>query len=527
MVSISLYDSLGEGSSLYILNHGEIRALFVSGECQGKVLALLKDVEYLKMIVCFDPFTAEQQKAAEEHGIQMISLQDLEKVGKENPVEDVPPTPETLSTIMYTSGTTGPPKGVMLTHRNVVAAVAGVSHNIPELKRGDRFLSYLPLAHILARVAESLMFFLGCPIGFWQGDIKLLRDDIAALKPVLLAGVPRVFDRFYDAIRAKALDPSASWVKRWMFEKAFSAKKNARESGGRTPVWDWLVFSKLRQIVGGQITLMLSGGAPLRPEVQKFLSVAFDVPLVQGYGLTETCAATTVQLYTDSGVSRAGALLPSIEVKLADVPDLNYFAKNNEGEVWIRGPCVSVGYYKNPEMTAEVYDDDGWFHTGDIGRWNEDGSLSIIDRKKNMFKLAQGEYVAVESVELQLSKSPYVSRIWVYGDSFKTALVGIVSVEPEKIVKLAKDLGVADATEDNAAELCKNEKLVAAVQESLNEAAKESKLQGYEYVRNIRLISKPFEEYEGCTTPSMKLVRNVCLEVFKEEIDAMYKELAN
>lgn len=525
MVSISFYDSLGKDSSLYILNHGEISTIFVSGECLGKVIDLVHEAKFLKLLVCFDPFTDEQKAKVEQHGMQMISLQEVEKYGAENPIDDVPPTPDTLSTIMYTSGTTGAPKGVMITHRNMVAAVAGIAHNVPRLQYGDRFLSYLPLAHILERVAEALLMFLGCQIGYWQGDIKLLREDIVAMKPTLLACVPRVLDRFYDAIRSKALDPSSSWVKRWMFEKAFAAKKQSRRTGGSTPVWDWLVFSKLKAITGGDVKLILSGGAPLRPEVQEFLSIAFDLPLVQGYGLTETCAATTIQLENDYAVARAGAIVPSVEIKLVDVPELNYFSKNNEGEVWIRGPPVSVGYYKEPEKTREDYDDEGWFHTGDIGRWNKDGSLSVIDRKKNMFKLAQGEYVAVEHLELQLSKCDYASRIWIYGDSFKTALVAVISVEPANIVNLAKELGVANASESNLAELCENEKIIAAVQKSLDAIAKEAKFQGYEYVRKITLIPKPFEEYEGCSTPSMKLVRNVCLQVFKSEIDAMYSAL--
>lgn len=519
MVSISFYDSLGTDSSLYILNHGEICAIFVSGECMDKVVGLVQDAKYLKLIIALDPFTAEQKQKVEQEGMKIIPLAEVEKAGAGNPVDDVPPTRDTLSTIMYTSGTTGAPKGVMITHRNMIAALSGIAHNVPLLVAGDRFLSFLPLAHILERVAECLIMFLGGQIGYWQGDIKLLQNDIATLKPNVLAAVPRVLDRFYDAIRSKGTDPSASWIKKWMFEKAFAAKESSRRNGSSTAVWDWLVFSKIKAVVGGEVKLILSGGAPLRPEVQRYLSIAFDIPIVQGYGLTETAAATTIQLHSDYSTGRAGAICPSLEIKLADVPDLNYFSEKDEGEVCVRGPPVSVGYFKDPETTKEVYDDEGWFHTGDIGRWNKDGSLSIIDRKKNMFKLAQGEYVAVENLELQMSKCPYISRIWLYGDSLKTALVGVVSIEPPTLVSLAKEVGVANAKEEDASQLCKNPKIIEIVQKSIDAVSKEAKLLRFEFVKKITLIHKPFEEYEGCSTPSMKLVRKVCQKTFQADID--------
>jgi len=523
-VSIALYDTLGEDSSLYIMNHGEIVCIFCSGEVLPKILAIAERCEHLKYIICFDAVSDENRQKVAAWNLIIHTMDELEEIGKKNPVPHTPPTPTDLATIMYTSGTTGTPKGVMLTHYNVVGAMSGVAGNFFQISEEDVLISYLPLAHILERVAELMFLQMGASIGFWQGNVLLLPDDLLVLQPTMMPAVPRVLDRFYDKVKA-AID-SGSWLKRTLFQKAYAAKKYAQENGKTTSVWDAIVFKKVKARLGGRVRGMLSGGAPLRPEVHEFLRVAFDCPIIQGYGLTETCAAGTIQLPTDFTTRHIGPPLSCNEIKLESVPEMNYMADGNppSGEICIRGTNVSIGYYKAPDLTAEVFDADGWFHTGDIGKWNPNGTITIVDRKKNIFKLSQGEYVASENVEQQLNMCQFLSRIWVYGDSFQSSLVGVGVVDVPPLVAYAKQNGWPDASEKNIETLIKDEKINKLILEDLEKTGKAAKLHGFEMVRAIHLVHQDFDVID-CVTPTMKLQRANLKKHFQSELDRMYANM--
>ena len=422
-----------------------------------------------------------------------------------------------------------------MTHLNIVSTIAGVHANfLLELNESDRVVSYLPLAHILERVAEMAFLQVGASIVYWRGDVKKLKDDIGIIKPTLFPAVPRVLDRLYDGINDQIKQKKK--LAQLIFHKAYNAKLKAMQQQGvlvKNPFLDALVFKKLKNAVGGRLRGILSGGAPLRKEVQEFISVCFGCPVVQGYGLTETTAGCTIQLPTDFSTGHAGVLLPCLEVKLVDVPDMNYTNKdNNSGEVCIRGPNVSLGYYKEEEKTREVYDSDGWFHTGDIGRWGPNGTLAIIDRKKNIFKLAQGEYVAAENIEGKLSQAPFVSRIWVYGDSYKTFLVAFVVVNGPKIIEWAVSKQIITVTSplseseqlEHLEKLCKDTSVSEMILKELERVGKEAKLNGFEMVKAIRLLPRDFEFYPGCCTPKLSLVRNKLRDTFQKEIDEMYEQ---
>ena len=359
----------------------------------------------------------------------------------------------------------------------------------------------------------------GASVGFWEGNIKGLKDDLAALKPTAFPAVPRVLDKLFDGIKEKISKESK--FKQWALAKALKSKEEGMQSGKSTPIAD-LVLGAVRKNFGGRIKFVLSGGAPIRAEVQKYMRTIFGCPLVQGYGLTETVAAATIQLYYDHSEGHIGCVLPSVEIKLDDVDEMNYsIEKNNSGEICVRGPSVSMGYYKDEEKTKEAWDSEGWFHTGDIGRLNETGTITIIDRKKNIFKLSQGEYIAAENIEQKLSQAKYVSGIWVYGDSFKSCVIGFVVANIPQLQEYARNNGKAELA-DKIEELCEDPEINKMVLNEIVSAAKQNKLKSFEIVKAIKLLPKEFEQY-GVTTPTMKLVRNKLKDLFQKDIDQMYQ----
>ncbi len=364
---------------------------------KDKIPALLqaaKTASSLKLIIQMekegDKAIQDQAQAA---GIKLLSFSEVEDNGAFYSHEVNPPTPEDLATIMYTSGTTGNPKGVMITHANIISMIAGAALCGVATASNDVHISYLPLAHIFERAVQGIVYCEGSACGFFQGSVLKLFDDIQELKPTIFASVPRLWNRLYDKVNGTIRDEGG--LKQKLFNMGFSSKQDGLKAGGppTSGFWDALIFSKLKAKLGGRVRLMITGAAPLSEEVYRFLQIAFCVPVLQGYGLTETSAALSLTRPDDFSTGHVGAPLLSCEVRLYDVPEMNYSSRNDPptGEVCVRGNNVFVGYYKNPEQTAQDKDAEGWFHTGDVGRWNPNGTLSIIDRKKNIFKLAQGE----------------------------------------------------------------------------------------------------------------------------------------
>ncbi|KAF0708408.1 hypothetical protein As57867_006345, partial [Aphanomyces stellatus] len=346
-----------------------------------------------------DAVTDAQRVECEAKGLTLITLEELEGV-PDATVPESPPTPSDLATICYTSGTEGDPKGAMLTHRNLVTTSLALTRRVAVTK-DLVYLSYLPLAHIMERINFCNGIRVGLSAGFYQGDILLLLDDIAEIKPHIFISVPRLFNRIYDKVMQGV--NAAGGAKKLLFDYAYSSKQQGLADGVLThSVWDALVFSKIQALLGGRVQVIVSGSAPLAPNVKEFLKIAFACRVEEGYGLTETCAGATLSTPENPTGAHVGMPLENIQIRLVDVPEMNYTSADQprpRGEVCIRGPNVFKGYFKDPKKTAECLTEDGWFSTGDIGAWNADGTLSIIDRKKNIFKLAQGEYVAVEKVE--------------------------------------------------------------------------------------------------------------------------------
>eukprot|EP01018_Ginkgo_biloba_P036627 Gb_32723 [translate_table: standard] len=314
-------------------------------------------------------------------GIEIISYSKLLDQGRRNLQPFWPPMPEEVATICYTSGTTGTPKGAVITHGNLIASVAGSSLSI-KLYPSDVYLSYLPLAHIYERAITIGMVYNGVAIGFYQGDNMKLMDDMAVLRPTIFASVPRLYNRIYSGI-LNAVNMSGTLRKR-LFNAAFNSKKQAIMNGKvPSPIWDRLVFNKIRAKLGGRVRLMVSGASPISPEVMDFLRVCFGGRVSEGYGMTETSCIVCICDEGDNLSGHVGSPNPACEVKLVDVPEMNYTSDDKphpRGEICVRGPIVFKGYYKDDLQTQEILDEDGWLHTGDIGLWLPGGRLKIIDR---------------------------------------------------------------------------------------------------------------------------------------------------
>ena len=341
-----------------------------------------------------------------------------------------------------------------------------------DLKDTDVHLSYLPLAHVFERIVSNVWIIAGASIGFYQGDPLKLLDDVEALNPTLFLTVPRVCNRVYDKVRAKIA--AKGGIVQWLFNYAYASKLKAlRENNTYTHwLWDRLVFGSIRAKLGSRLRFIVSGSAPLSPEVTEFMRICFSCEVYEGYGQTETTGVSSAGVFGDWNVSgHVGAPFPCVEFKLVDIPDMGYTSKDTpdpRGEICIRGPACFSGYYKDEEKTKEAIDSEGWVHTGDVGRWDSQGRLYIIDRKKHLFKLAQGEYIAPERVENILLRSDFISQAFIYGNPLENATVAIIVPDSERLLSWAQSQQLD--TKD-IKELCKDPKVNPFMLPNLNPLA--------------------------------------------------------
>eukprot|EP00475_Leptophrys_vorax_P033953 TRINITY_DN5424_c0_g1_i1.p1 TRINITY_DN5424_c0_g1~~TRINITY_DN5424_c0_g1_i1.p1 ORF type:complete len:786 (-),score=238.13 TRINITY_DN5424_c0_g1_i1:2379-4736(-) len=547
--TVALYDTLGDSAVEYIINHAELPAVFVAKDTLGKVLSGLEKFQYLKFIIQFDasedfenPHETVEPKDVEfakSKGVELIGFSQLLKKGEGFSGELTRPKGEDLALIMYTSGTTGMPKGVMLAHSCIVAQGGGVPGVVCE--RGDAYLSFLPLAHIFETVVQAYLWANGAKIAFYQGDPKKLVADFSDVQPALICGVPRVFQRMYQRV-FEGLNDKSCLVK-YVFGNAYSAQAAAVRQGTRIASWDDRVFNAIKDRIGmAKAKYVITGGAPCPPYLIEFLRIVVGATVVQGFGLTETSAGGTTTNVNDVTIGHCGAPAKWAEVRLKSVEEMNYLVSDNppKGEIQFRGAAVFKGYYKNEEATRDTFDGE-WFCTGDIGRFNPNGTLSIIDRKKNIFKLAHGEYIAVEKVEAVYAKCTAVSQLWVYGNSFKPLLVGVAVPAADVIYRLANEKGLwktqskpgqPDFIGDYQKVFGENKALFEGL--ILDEFKKlEGELKGFEKVSkwhfetNIDSSLQAFTVENDCLTPTFKMRRNNLLQRYIEEVKQMYTDLGD
>lgn len=529
MILVPLYDTLGVDAVKFIVNQAQIAAIICDEGKFANTMAVLKDCKSIRLVVKMGKVSEADVSQGQLHGKIVESFEAIEKLGSQHRTEPVPPKPDDVATICYTSGTTGDPKGAMLTHGNIVADYSSAdillsASNQTSFQFGpeDYHISYLPLAHMFERVVQAWLTSRGAHIGFFRGDIKTLTQDIAALRPTIFPSVPRLLNRMFDKVMAGV--QSASPLKKFLFNTALNAKREEVRRGiiRNNSIWDLLVFSKVQKALGGRVKIVITGAAPISEATLDFLRCAFGCPVLEGYGQTECTAAAFITLVDDTVSGHVGSVLPCCEVKLDSVPDMNYHAKDDAGEICFRGPNVMKGYLNSPEKTKEAIDEDGWLHSGDIGRWLPNGALKIVDRKKAIFKLAQGEYIAPEKIENVYLRSEPVAQIFVYGSSLEASLVAVVVPDVETLSGWVKKT----LPEVNAslpfAELCNNKQVEKAVLNDLLNVGKQAKLHSFEQVRVITLCSDLFSVENGLLTPTFKAKRPQLQERFKAELSALY-----
>ncbi|CAH8663378.1 unnamed protein product [Schistosoma haematobium] len=512
---VPLYATLGDPAMQHILKQtGLVILMCHSADLAIKILENFNS-SLKVIIIAVQDQSFEDLKAQYSSSVNIYSFDEFSDLGRSDLKPKIPPAEKDLCLICYTSGSTGLAKGVMISHENMVDTICSTMEST-EAKlycRNSVHISYLPFAHVMEQVTSAAAVFCGAQIGFLTGAITGLLDDAQALKPTVLPAVPRVLSRIYERYQ-NAL--GNSFLKRYLYEYTLKRNLKILNSGkiNRDDILDTLFFKKLRQALGGRI--------------------------VAGYGSTEVSGVTSVTVLGESHEGTVGAITSRIEVKLADVLDMDIVAlRDNRGEICIKGKRCTEGYFQDPESTAQIIDADGWLHTGDIGEWTTEGALKIVDRVKSMFKLAQGEYVAPEKIEVIYQNCQLIDQIFVDGKPEQNFPVAVVNpnfvnlrscinsylksgcnVDDGKIF----DLKPSDISRLSDTDICKNIEIRRFVLRKMNEVATEKGLKIFEMVQSIYLNDNPFTVENGLLTPTMKISRQNARRHFQSIVESLYSE---
>ncbi len=513
-IDVPIYPTLTPSQVRYILHDSGASALFLANREKFVELSeILDECPQLKHVVFFD---AEGITPAEG-----LTLAQLEQMGRDLEQRDpdfverlvAETTPDDLATIIYTSGTTGEPKGVMLTHGNLVSNLIDSSGHL-EIGEEDTVLSVLPLSHVFERQAMYMYLHHGMAVYFAE-SLQTIGPNLREVRPTIVVGVPRMFEKIYQRIQEHAAEAGrvAEALLAWSVSVA---RAYAHHFNDHTPlptalkvqhaVASKLVFSKWREAFGGRIRLLLSGGAALSEDLA-LIYIGAGIPIIQGYGLTETSPVISASAFEDYRVGTVGKAIPHVEIRIA--PD---------GEIEVRGPNVMRGYYNKPEETRAAFTDDGWLKTGDIGAIDADGYLRITDRKKELFKTSGGKYIAPAPIEQAIKGSRFVNQVVLVGAERKFPAALIVPVW-EQLESYCKLKGIEAGSRS---ELCRHPRIIDLLQRQID--ALTPNLARYEKVKKVALLENEFTIEGGELTPTLKVKRRVIDDKYRDVIEKLYAE---
>ncbi|HOH55675.1 MAG TPA: long-chain fatty acid--CoA ligase [Paludibacteraceae bacterium] len=502
-ISIPIYATISQDDYRYILNHSEMKMIFIEGkELRLKVMPILPEIKSLKYVYTFV-----------DQGTGLPFLEQLIQLGRENPAPEklqqlkAMQKPGDMATIVYTSGTTGNPKGVMLSHSNIVNQVLNLKQ-IPA--EWDKIaLSFLPLCHAYERMLVYLYQYLGISV-YYAENLGTIGENIKEVNPNIMATVPRVLEKMYDKLymAGKKLPTFNRFVyyRAINFANKYQLEGMSRWSKKLHKFFDKMVYSKWREAIGGDFDIVVSGGSALQPQMASFFS-AIGMPVFEGYGLTETSPVIAVNQRVKNGrkFGTVGLPIPGVEVKLGD-----------QDEILCRGHNVMLGYYKDPELTAQVIDADGWFHTGDIGKFTPEGQLIITGRIKSLFKTSNGKYVNPESIETKFAESPLIENIIVVGENKKFP-AALISPSFEYLKSWCESHKISCGS---AEEMIENEHVIRRFRDEVKHY--NNFFGEFEQIRRFQLVAEEWTPQNGFLSPTLKLKRNVIEEYYAAKIEKLF-----
>lgn len=500
-IVVPIYPNISESDYEYIFNDANIKiCILADEELFEKISHIKTKVKTLDKI-----FTIDQIDGANNWSEIIAAGKDIEKAEVEKRMEK--PTYEDLATIIYTSGTTGNPKGVMLTHSNLLSNVEACIEPIPA-DENSKVLSFLPACHVYERMLQYLYMHLGCSIHFAE-SMETIGDNIREVKPDVFTAVPRLIEKVFDKIMAKG--DELTGIKRKLFFWAVSVGEQydpvKRSLWYNIKLWiaRKLIFSKWQEALGGNVKAIASGSAALQPRLARIF-LAADIPILEGYGLTETSPVVSVNSFTKGiRIGTVGPLIDEVKVKIAE-----------DGEILVQGPNVMKGYYNKPEITAETIID-GWFHTGDIGEFVEGKFLKITDRKKEIFKTSGGKYIVPQAMENKFKESRFIEQIMVIGEGqkFPAALI-VPSFDFVREWAKRKNIELGN---DNKS-LIANEQVIARIQQEIDDYNKG--FGSWEKIKKFELLDNEMSVESGELTPTLKFKRKVILDIHADKINRIY-----
>lgn len=505
-ISVPIYPTISLHDLIFIFNDAKVKLVFVSSiELYEKVKEAAKQAPSVQFIYSFNEIK------------EVKHWKEIYQNGKNNPAKDkiaqikAAIGQNDLLTILYTSGTTGTPKGVMLSHNNLLSNSFASQHLAPFQKHW-KALSFLPLNHVYERMLNTLYIYLGLGI-YYAESLETIGDNLKEIKPQVFATVPRLLEKVYDKIVAKGLEQTGIKKKLFFWALDLGLKYELDGANGwwyefQLNIANKLVFSKWREALGGNVQAAVSGGAALQPRLARVFNAA-KIVVLEGYGLTETSPVIAVNSFKPHGIKfgTVGEVIDDVHVKIAE-----------DGEILVKGPNVMLGYYNRPDATAEVMDSEGWFHTGDIGTFIDNKYLKITDRKKEIFKTSGGKYIAPIMIENKLKESPYIEQALVVGENQKYAAALIVPA----FVALKDWCNRNHITYNSNEELIAKKEILALIDNAIEEANKT--LAPYETIKRVTLLPREWSIERGEMTPKLSLKRKVIMEANKALVEKMFSE---